>query len=57
MEPWYDFYFDLIFLEDIKADISKSNTLKQAANEKQESLEKLYKKEKKLVGKRNELAY
>ena len=57
MEPWYDFYFDLIFLEDIKADISKSNTLKQAANEKQESLEKLYKKEKKLVEKKNELAY
>ena len=57
MEPWYDFYFDLIFLEDIKADISKSNILKQAANEKQESLEKLYKKEKKLVEKKNELAY
>ena len=57
MEPWYDFYFDLIFLEDIKADISKSNTLRQAANEKQESLEKLYKKEKKLVEKKNELAY
>ena len=36
---------------------SKSSALKRAASEKQESLEKLYKKNKKLVEKKNELAY
>ncbi|XP_065665582.1 uncharacterized protein LOC136087006 [Hydra vulgaris] len=44
-----------IALDDIKADISKSNALKRAAFEKQESLEKLYVKKKNLVKKKNEL--
>ena len=44
-------------LVEIKADISKSNALKRAAVEKQESLEQLYSKKKKLVEKKNDLSF
>ena len=49
-------YFICFYLEDIKADITKSNALKRAASDKQTFLEKLYQKKKKLAEKKNEMA-